>query len=85
MTSIGYTDVFRFAAGEISRDEAVKAIVRDTWQYARRQRTWFRHQLAEDVTRVDAAMDMVELARRIAADWSRSVAPDETSKEKRRA
>ena len=85
MTSIGYTDVWRLAAGEISREEAVTAIVRDTWQYARRQRTWFRHQLPDDVTRVEAATDVAELAQRIAADWTRSVAPDETSEEKRRA
>ena len=85
MTSIGYTDVWRLAAGEISREEAVTAIVRDTWQYARRQRTWFRHQLPDDATRVEAATDVAELAQRIAADWTRSVAPDETSEEKRRA
>lgn len=81
MTSIGYMDVWRFARGEISRDEAVQAILGDTWQYARRQRTWFRHQLDEDVIRVPAHTDTEELARRIAADWTRSVAPDGTNEE----
>ena len=74
-------DVLRFARGEISRGEAVKAIVGDTWQYARRQRTWFRHQLEDDVLRVSADTDTAELARRIAVDWTRSVTPDETSEE----
>ncbi|MBT8462806.1 MAG: hypothetical protein KJO44_09840, partial [Gemmatimonadetes bacterium] len=73
MTSIGYLDAWRFAAGEISRDEAVSAIVRDTWQYARRQRTWLRHQLEDDATRVDANVDIPELARAIAADWTRTI------------
>jgi len=81
MTSIGYMDVWRLARGEISREEAVKAIVGDTWQYARRQRTWFRHQLEDDALRVSADTDTGELARRIAADWTRPVAPDETSEE----
>jgi tRNA dimethylallyltransferase len=72
LTSIGYRDVWRLAAGEISREEAVKAIVRDTWQYARRQRTWLRHQLDEDAIRLDAETDTGTLADRIAAEWSRS-------------
>jgi tRNA dimethylallyltransferase len=83
MTSIGYAHVWRFARGEISRDEAVKAIVGDTWQYARRQRTWFRHQLEDGAIRVEANTDAEELARRIAADWTRSVAPDDISEEQR--
>jgi tRNA dimethylallyltransferase len=37
-----------------SREDAVRTIVTRTRQYAKRQRTWFRHQLpAERVTRVD--------------------------------
>jgi tRNA dimethylallyltransferase len=83
MTSIGYAHVWRFARGEISRDEAVTAIVGDTWQYARRQRTWFRHQLEDEAIRVRANTDTGELARRIAADWKQSVAPDDISEEQR--
>lgn len=83
MTSIGYLDVWRLALGEISRDEAVAAIVRDTWQYARRQRTWCRHQLEDDVIRVCADRDVSELAQTIVADWTRSVDQDETAGEQR--
>jgi tRNA dimethylallyltransferase len=85
MTSIGYADVWRFSRGEISRDEAVRAIVGDTWQYARRQRTWLRHQLEDEAIRVPAHTDTMELARKIAVDWTRSVAPVETSEEQRPA
>jgi tRNA A37 N6-isopentenylltransferase MiaA len=77
MTSIGYRDVWRYASGEISREEAVSAIVRDTWQYARRQRTWLRHQLGDDAIRVDADAGTRDLAQRIAEDWSRWIACDE--------
>jgi tRNA dimethylallyltransferase len=71
MTSIGYRDVWRLASGEISREAAVTAIVRDTWRYARRQRTWLRHQLGDDAIRVEACDGVTELAERIAADWRR--------------
>lgn len=85
MTSIGYAHVWRLARRDISRDEAVKAIVGDTWQYARRQRTWFRHQLEDEAIQVQAHTDTEELARRIAEDWTQSVAPDAISEEQRPA
>jgi tRNA dimethylallyltransferase len=44
--SSGYGIVRRLVAGELSRDEAATAIAIETRQYAKRQRTWFRHQLA---------------------------------------
>jgi tRNA dimethylallyltransferase len=36
-------------AGEIDRDAAVARAQRETRNYAKRQLTWFRHQLAADV------------------------------------
>ena len=41
----GYEAVRRFARGEIARADARDAILIETRQYAKRQRTWFRHQL----------------------------------------
>lgn len=50
----GYRDVIRVAHGELSADAARQAIVVATRQYAKRQRTWFRHQLhTAAVTRCD--------------------------------
>lgn len=50
----GYGAVYRLARGSIALDAAQQAIDVETRQYAKRQRTWFRHQLpAEDVTRID--------------------------------
>jgi tRNA dimethylallyltransferase len=52
----GYDEVRRWVAGDASRSETETAIVIATRQYAKRQRTWFRHQLAgADVTPLDPA------------------------------
>ena len=40
--------------GKVDREEAEALITIATRQYAKRQRTWFRHQIAgEDVTTID--------------------------------
>jgi tRNA dimethylallyltransferase len=50
----GYRTIRQLEAGELSEREAVQRVVIDTRRYAKRQRTWFRHQLADDdVTRLD--------------------------------
>lgn len=67
--SIGYGAVDDWMSGEISRDEALTRIVRDTWAYARRQRTWFRHQVAPDAPRLDAREPVDALAERVCAEW----------------
>ena len=56
----GYRAIRDMVQGLISSDEAERRVVIETRQYAKRQRTWFRHQLAtDDVTRLDPR----------AADW----------------
>jgi len=51
--SSGYATVRQLAGGEIDRHQAVTLIAAETRQYAKRQRTWFRHQLGgAPVTRV---------------------------------
>jgi tRNA dimethylallyltransferase len=53
---------------QLTRDAAEERVIIDTRQYAKRQRTWFRHQLAgEDVTRIAHARD-----ERALADWWRA-------------
>jgi tRNA dimethylallyltransferase len=48
---------------QLTRDAAEERVIIDTRQYAKRQRTWFRHQLAgEDVTRIAQARDEPALA-----------------------
>ncbi len=64
----GYVTLQRLALGELSRDAAVERIEIDTRRYAKRQRTWFRHQLpAADVTLLDPTLP--DAAARAAAWW----------------
>jgi len=50
----GYGTIRLLERGELAERDAVQRVVVDTRQYAKRQRTWFRHQLAgDDVTRLD--------------------------------
>jgi tRNA dimethylallyltransferase len=50
----GYQVVRRLARGELTRAEAAALVTIETRQYAKRQRTWFRHQLAgARLTRLD--------------------------------
>lgn len=80
LTAIGYRSVSALATGRISRAEALEAIVADTWRYARRQRTWFRHQLSEDSVRLDGSRATDELAVQVIRCWHeadrRAGAPD---------
>ena len=51
----GYRVVRELVEGRISFSEAKERVIIETRQYAKRQRTWFRHQLAgADVARLDA-------------------------------
>jgi tRNA dimethylallyltransferase len=52
--STGYRVVRSLVRGEVSTATAMERIVIETRQYAKRQRTWFRHQLPDyGVTRID--------------------------------
>ena len=63
--ALGYSAVADWMEGRISRADAVACILRDTWGYARRQRTWLRHQLPADTVRLDAAEPADRLADRV--------------------
>jgi tRNA dimethylallyltransferase len=45
LRAIGYRQALAALAGELSQPEAEAQVVTETLQYAKRQRTWFRHQL----------------------------------------
>ena len=45
--ALGYKIIARYLNGEIKYPELEQLIVTATWQYARRQQTWFRHQHPE--------------------------------------
>jgi tRNA dimethylallyltransferase len=72
----GYDVLRRHVLGELSLDAARERIVIDTRQYAKRQRTWFRHQLGgADVVRLDPD---VPNADAIADAWWRGELSRET-------
>ncbi|HEY4306585.1 MAG TPA: tRNA (adenosine(37)-N6)-dimethylallyltransferase MiaA [Gemmatimonadaceae bacterium] len=56
--STGYGAVRQMLDGALSRTALHEKVLIDTRQYAKRQRTWFRHQLPDDLTtRVDPTGD----------------------------
>ena len=66
--STGYDVLRQMVAGAIPLVRAREMVVVATRQYAKRQRTWFRHQLPPElVTRLNP---LAREWRRIAADWS---------------
>jgi tRNA dimethylallyltransferase len=44
LRSIGYRQAVAVVRGEMTAEEAEASIVTDTLRFAKRQRTWFRHQ-----------------------------------------
>lgn len=65
LRTIGYQEPLAYLEGEISRDEMVRLIKRNTRRYAKRQLTWFRRD-PENVW-LDAAAPKPELLKRILA------------------
>lgn len=45
--ALGYRQIAAYLNGEFDRQTLLEKICTATWQYARRQRTWFRHQHPE--------------------------------------
>ncbi|MFV1986692.1 MAG: tRNA (adenosine(37)-N6)-dimethylallyltransferase MiaA [Gemmatimonadota bacterium] len=70
--ALGYRDVQALVHGRIDRATAYERIFAATWAYARRQRTWFRHQLPETAVRLDGATTTEHLSRRIRDKWRTS-------------
>jgi tRNA dimethylallyltransferase len=62
----GYGAIREWVEGGLTKDEARRRVIIETRQYAKRQRTWFRHQLPEDaVTHLDPrAPEALEAAGR---------------------
>ena len=65
LNATGYSELIPYLRGEVSLEEAKDAIRRATRSYARRQTTWFRHQLGPDAIRLDATRPPSELTDEI--------------------
>lgn len=69
MDGVGYREMAEHLAGRITLDEAARRTRRATRRYAKRQRTWFRHQLGPDVVEVDGTTPLAAQAEVVAGAW----------------
>ncbi|OGV59564.1 MAG: tRNA (adenosine(37)-N6)-dimethylallyltransferase MiaA [Lentisphaerae bacterium RIFOXYC12_FULL_60_16] len=67
--AIGYAEAMACLRGELSQAEAIEQTVRRTWQLARRQRTWFRHQARVDWIAVGGDAPVETIGREVMARW----------------
>lgn len=74
MKTTGYGELLPYLRGVTGLSDAVDAIQRATRRYARRQATWFRHQLPADTIRLDATASLEQLARHVVEEWEASSA-----------
>jgi tRNA dimethylallyltransferase len=72
LDGIGVREAVEYLHGKRDRDTVAEAIVINTRQYAKRQQTWFRHQLGGSVICLDATRPPEKLAGEIAALWERA-------------
>jgi tRNA A37 N6-isopentenylltransferase MiaA len=71
LDGIGIREAVEYLHGKRARDTVAGAITIGTRQYAKRQQTWFRHQLTGNVLMLDATRPPEKLAREIVALWER--------------
>ncbi|MGH7481745.1 MAG: tRNA (adenosine(37)-N6)-dimethylallyltransferase MiaA [Longimicrobiales bacterium] len=69
LSATGYAEIATALAGELDLEEAKQRIRAATRRYARRQITWFRHQLPDDAVRLDARLPRSQLVERIVDAW----------------
>jgi tRNA dimethylallyltransferase len=72
MTATGYREVVDYLGGGVRPDEALDLVQRRTRAYARRQHTWFRHQLKAPPLILDASKPKSLLVEEIAGWWART-------------
>ncbi len=72
LDGIGVREAVEYLHGVRPRGSVAEAIAVGTRQYAKRQQTWFRHQLGGSVVTLDATRSPEKLAAEIAQLWERS-------------
>jgi len=71
LDGIGVREAVEYLHGARPRESVAEAVAVGTRQYAKRQETWFRHQLAGQVVTLDATRSPEKLAAEIAALWEK--------------
>lgn len=74
LDAIGPREAVEYLHGLRTRESVAEAITVATRRYAKRQETWFRHQLQGPVLTLDASRPPEEVARVIADAWAREQA-----------
>jgi tRNA dimethylallyltransferase len=72
MSGTGYPEIARHLAGGSTLDEAVEEIRSNTRKYARRQLTWFRHQMPDSSVRIDATSSVETQRDRVLEAWEQA-------------
>jgi tRNA dimethylallyltransferase len=76
LDAVGPREAVEYLHGLRSRESVAPAVTIATRQYAKRQMTWFRHQLEGPVLTIDATRPAAEVAELIAAAWASSGGSD---------
>ena len=76
LDGVGYREIADHLEGKISLEEAVERTRMATRRYARRQRTWFRHQLGPDTVTVDGTATVEAQRAAVVAAWRARVRRD---------
>ena len=72
LDGIGIREAVEYLHGQRARESVAEAIAIGTRQYAKRQQTWFRHQLARTAVTLDATRAPEKLACEIAELWEKA-------------
>jgi tRNA dimethylallyltransferase len=70
LDAVGVKEAVQYLHGQRERDSIADAIAASTRQYAKRQETWFRHQLRGTVLTLDATRPPAEVAREVLEAWN---------------
>ncbi len=71
LDGVGIREAVDYLMGRRSRESVADAIATSTRQYAKRQETWFRHQITGEKLMLDATRPAERLAAEIAEAWAR--------------
>jgi tRNA dimethylallyltransferase len=69
LDGIGMREAVEYLHGRRARETVAEAVATSTRQYAKRQQTWFRHQLDGQVLTVDATRGPEKVAAEIVEHW----------------
>jgi len=70
MTGAGYREIASFLRGDCTLAEATEEIQRSHRKYARRQTTWYRHQLPDGMVVLDGSGSTEERVQLILSEWA---------------